>query len=327
MDFQRPSPEQVRVGLGALKTLALCDSLELEPTERAMLQAIQRAFGTNDDVDGIEPLGPAEVARRIGDPALRHQIVNALIVVSLIDGEAVKEEVELVDAFAFALGVEEKAVENLRQLVQKETMSLRFDLMRRFWAIDKLRERIKGGGGVGAAVDFVRAAAGRYEDPELAARFRAWRALPDGTLGREYVRFVDDNGWPLPGEKGAASDIIVYHDLTHVLAGYGTDPSGEIETACFSAGYRKEDPFSFVLFALLQFHVGFRITPIAKAQRGLFDVERALTAMRRGAAMNLDLTDGWSYWEVAAVPIDELRERYGIPPKPAARLDGGAQSG
>lgn len=313
MSFQRPSPEQVRVGLGALKTLARCDGV-FEPAEREMMAAVQRVLGTDFDLDAIEELGPAEVARAITDPTIRHQIVCALVVVSLIDGEASEEEARLVDAFAYALGVEERAVHNLKQLVRDEGIALRVDLVRRFWPIDKLRERIREEG-IGAAFRFARATAGRFEDQELARKFEAWRALPDGTLGREYVRFVDDNGWPLPGEKGAGSDIIVFHDMTHVLAGYGTDPSGEIETACFSAGYRRKDPFAFVLFALLQFHVGFRITPIAKSQTGLFDVERALTALARGGAMTVDLTDRWSYWDVADVPIDELRQRYGIPAK------------
>jgi hypothetical protein len=311
MELHRPTPAELRVGLGALKTVALCDSIDLDPSERDLLSAVQRVFGTDLDLDRIEALGPAEVARRIADPAIRRQLVCALIVVSLIDGEASPEEAALVDAFAFALGVEERAVRNLRQLADDETIALRVDLARRFWAIDKLRERIDDEG-LGALARFVRASAGRFEDAALARRFAALRALPDGTLGREYVRMQDEHGWRLPGEKGGPSDIIVFHDMTHVLGGYGTDPIGEVETACFSAGYRRKDPFAFVLFVLLQFHVGLRMTPVAKPERGRFDVERALCAIARGARMNVDLTAGWSWWDVADVTLADLRSRYGI---------------
>jgi hypothetical protein len=314
MIFKRPNPEQVRVGLAALKYLALNESVELEPAERDMLAAVQRVFATSYDIDAIEPMGPAEVAARTPDPQIRRQLICALIVFALIDGEASEREAELINIFAFALDVDERAVTNLRQLARREHLALRIDVLRRFWAIDKLRGRIAEEG-YGAALKVMRAAAGRYQDAALASRFAKLRHLPDSTLGREYVRYLDERGWPLPGEKGAQSDIIVDHDMTHVLSGYDTDPASEVEVACFSAGYRSKDPFTFVLFVLIQFHVGVRMTPGAPPERGMFDVERALIALERGAAMNVDLTGEWNYWEVIDVPVEELRRRYNIPPR------------
>ncbi len=172
---------------------------------------------------------------------------------------------------------------------------------------------------MGAVARAVCAAAGRLEDRALARRFETLRALPDGTLGREYIHYLETRGWPLPGERGAQSDIIVYHDMTHILADYGTDPGGEVETACFTAGHRRKEPFTFVLFVLLQFHIGVRMTPGAKAERGYFDVGRALVALERGAAMNIDLSADWDYWDVVDVSVDELRRRYNIPPRMAPR--------
>jgi hypothetical protein len=314
MQFKRPGPEQVYVGLAALKYLALSDDIALLPAERAMLAAVQRVFGTELDIDRIEALGPAEVRGRVRDPQIRRQIVCALVVFALIDGEATEQDARLIDAFAYALEVEEKAVRNLYQLARRQHMELRIDVLRRFWAIDKLRERVDDEG-FGAVLRFVRANVGRLEDDSLARRFRTLGDLPDGTLGREYVRYLERNGWPLPGERGALSDIIVFHDLTHVLADYGTDPAGEVEVACFSAGYRREEPFTFVLFVLLQFHIGLRMTPGSQAERGYFDVERALRALERGAALRVDLSSGWNYWDVVGVQVDELRVRYGILPK------------
>jgi hypothetical protein len=107
---------------------------------------------------------------------------------------------------------------------------------------------------------------------------------------------------------------MLYHDCTHVLSGYDTTPEGEVQVACFSAGYRRKDPFAFVFFVLLQFHVGVRMTPITVARTGVFDPAKALIALRRGVAMNVDLTDGWEYWPVMGEQVEELRKRYGIPP-------------
>ena len=313
MKLQRPTPDQVALGLRAMCSVARAKGRPLEDAEKAMLAAVQRFFGTDFDTDALSDITPDELAEALPDPQIRRQLIDALIVFALIDGEAEEAEVIAVDDYARALGVADKALRNLAQLARHEHVRVRIDVLRRFWAVDKLRERVQERG-LGEVLRFVKANVGRLEDPAMAARFRAWRDLPDGALGREYIRFLDDNGWALPGERGALSDIIVFHDMTHVLSGYGTDPAGEVETACFSAGYRKKEPFTFVLFVLLQFHIGIRVAPAAQAETGHFDVERALTALHRGAAMNLDLTEDWDYHAVADVPIDELRRRYGIPP-------------
>ena len=78
-----------------------------------------------------------------------------------------------------------------------------------------------------------------------------------------------------------------------MLSGYGTDPEGEIQQAAFEAGFKRSDGFFFLLFGVLQFHLGVRVTPVAKAQRGLFDVKRVLRATERGAACKVDLGAGF----------------------------------
>jgi hypothetical protein len=99
----------------------------------------------------------------------------------------------------------------------------------------------------------------------------------------------------------------------HLLSGYGTAPEEEIQVACFSAG----DPFTFVLFVLLQFHVGVRMTPITEARTEFFNPEKTMLALQRGAAMNVDLNNGWEYWPVMGEQVEELRRRYKILPAEA----------
>ena len=75
--------------------------------------------------------------------------------------------------------------------------------------------------------------------------FGALARLPDGTLGREYVRFLDDNGITpdaLEGAPDIADERIAYvmqrmrqtHDLWHVLTGYTPDVRGEILLQAFT---------------------------------------------------------------------------------------------
>lgn len=156
--------------------------------------------------------------------------------------------------------------------------------------------------------------AGTYENATLAARYQALEHYPPGSLGRAYWEYCRKNGFALPGERGGAAEPILFHDCAHVLSGYGTDPEGEVQVACFSAGFQRRDPWLFVFFVLLQFHVGIRMTPITKARTGFFDPEKALVALRRGAAMNVDLNDGWDYWPVMGEQVEELRKRYNILP-------------
>jgi ubiquinone biosynthesis protein COQ4 len=74
--------------------------------------------------------------------------------------------------------------------------------------------------------------------------FDALRALPDGTLGREYVRYLDERGLDpdlfqappgLPEVPGyIAQRMRQVHDVWHVLTGYDTDVPGEVALQAFT---------------------------------------------------------------------------------------------
>jgi hypothetical protein len=70
----------------------------------------------------------------------------------------------------------------------------------------------------------------------------------------------------------------------------------------------------FLLFVILHFHWGVKITPVADAAERLFDIPLVMRALQRGAACTVDLSDHWNFWDVVEVPLTEVRERYGIPP-------------
>jgi hypothetical protein len=192
-------------------------------------------------------------------------------------------------------------------------LRLRLDLARRFWLREKVKEIWKNEG-VRGIFKFVRGMLGRYEDAVLARRYQALEHYPAGSLGRSYWEYCRKNGFPLPGEKGGAAEQVLFHDCAHVLSGYGTTPGEEVQVACFSAGFQRRDPWAFVFFVLLQFHVGIRLTPITGARTGFFDPVKSMIAIRRGAAMTVDLNNGWDYWPVMGEQVEELRRRYNILP-------------
>jgi ubiquinone biosynthesis protein Coq4 len=143
--------------------------------------------------------------------------------------------------------------------------------------------------------------------------------LPEGTLGREYWKHLTEVGFGFPGEPGGIADSVAYHDIGHVLAEHDTTPLGEIQQGSFQGGNRREDGFFFIQFVILQFHHGFKITPVAPPQVGNFDPEKVLWAIHRGANCNVDITHQWNFWPLMSMPLQEARAQVALLPKLTAR--------
>jgi ubiquinone biosynthesis protein COQ4 len=142
--------------------------------------------------------------------------------------------------------------------------------------------------------------------------FAALERLPDGTLGREYARFLTDNGispepfevLPDVGDERAAYAILRLrqtHDLWHVLTGYTPDVSGEVLLQAFTFA-QLGLPSAFLLCALGTLrYLLFR--------RGHFP--RLVRAYRRGKAARFLATFRWEeHW---ATPVAELRTALACP--------------
>jgi ubiquinone biosynthesis protein Coq4 len=158
---------------------------------------------------------------------------------------------------------------------------------------------------------------GLVEDPLVAAPFLALGELPAGTLGRAFFTHYREHGFTFPGEKGGFPESGVYHDFVHVLAGYGTDPLGELQVGGFTAGFRKQDPLFVAMLPLLVFCADINVTPIPHdqvdqlfAQPGV--AEKFLHAVERGERVKIDLSDKWDFWPHVAKPLAEVREELGI---------------
>lgn len=206
----------------------------------------------------------------------------------------------------------------MRQLAEKRTLALRFDVGRRVWFMDRLKQAWKEGGFRWLARTV--ATLKLSNDEPVALKYRPLADYPEGSLGRVYYDRMRNEGFPLPGEKGSQVEAVFIHDLTHLLCGYGTDARGEILTAAFSAGNRSDDPFTYIFFVLCQFHLGLKFSPFADAASGAFDPETALWAAKRGMEVNVDLSEDWDYWDDLKRPIPEVRARLGMvsPQEPPA---------
>ncbi|MFT5683371.1 MAG: hypothetical protein ACI8RZ_004302 [Myxococcota bacterium] len=307
-----PSAEDAPSILHALYSAAVFDG-PLTDREHSMLEAAREVTGVHDDVDIHQTISPEDFAAAVPDPHLRHQAVTAMVIMSLLDEEGAREDADFIEQYAAALGVWPDELRNLRQIAEGHTIRFQLDVARRVWLMEHLKEKWEAGG-LRWLARAVGTKLGITEDTALADRYRSLADYAEGTVGRMYYSHMRTVGFPLPGEKGSQVEPVIIHDMMHLLSGYGTDPKGEILTASFSAGNRQQDPFTYIFFVLCQFHLGNLNAPFAPRKRGQFDAGASIHAVRRGMALNTDLSSGWDPWSIFGMTLDEARISLNVPP-------------
>ncbi len=161
----------------------------------------------------------------------------------------------------------------------------------------------------------------RASYPPLFTDYDRLRELPDGTLGREYVRDLDERGIdPVelarlteeayvgcefsPDHEWVRDRVRHAHDLLHTLTGYGVDILGEAGMLAFTFGQTSNK--GWVLLVMLNVLSGF--------STGRFDGARvAWKGFERGRrAQFVPASDDWD--RLLRLPIDQARAELGITP-------------
>lgn len=313
----RPPPELAVLGLRAMKMVGAADGALLPAARRLMLAAERTFLGVDVPVDDLAPIEPGELARAFPEP-LRAQIVRAMAVMSLVAGRPTPARAAVVDRFARALSVDEPALRTIELLGEKHVLLAKLDYLRRSTLREMAATEIAEHG-VLQGIARLLGTRGLHEDALVAAPFVALGDLPDGTFGRAYFDHCRSNGFALPGERHGFPEAGAYHDLTHVLSGYGTDPFGELQVGAFCAGFRSRDGLTMAMLPLLVFVADVNVTPIPhELAADLFErpgvAERYILAYERGARVRVDLTDCWDFWPLLPRPLDAVRRELGVPP-------------
>lgn len=149
-------------------------------------------------------------------------------------------------------------------------------------------------------------------------------ALPDGTLGREYLRFLQENEIDVASFAEASlrhmtrddyADDEVWtlvnrmrdtHEIVHVVSGYGTDELGEMCGLAFSI---EQDPRPSATRLAIRVNVaGFR-------RQGYRHAEAAIAeAFRRGR--NVGILAGVDWERMLDRPLTDVRAELGISDPP-----------
>lgn len=307
MDIFVFSPQELPLVLGTLTTVA-AKPKALTPLEQQFLQVLNQLYQGNVKVDELSPITPAQVAELITNPNKR----QCLLQMAMVDGEIIPTQQRALRLLADALSVNDQGLRVLHKAASGYKLLARMDMMRRL--MGKFIGAAYQEEGIVGIKKMVTPFFNGGEDPEVAWKYRQLGLLPEGTLGRAFWEHCTQRHFSFPGEAGGIPERMVFHDFGHILSGYDTNPQGEIQQGAFQAGYIRQDGFVFLLFVILHFHWGIQITPVADADVGLFNIPLVMHALQRGAACKVDLSDRWNFWEVIDVPVEELRDRYGIPP-------------
>ncbi len=308
--------EQGEAILGAMHTVALTHGEgAVTPMDReTIVSAGAIVLGVEGfEVDGLELVDPEGLAATVADKEAAAQAVRMLAVMSLADGVADAGKTARVRAYAEALGVREGYLELLTEVAEDEVAQATACMVRKnaesFPHVDSSRLSIS------AIAPFL-----PYKDapdPELEARYRALGELPDGSFGRAFFDHFDHNGFEFPGNPaGLAEGFTTPHDSAHVLSGYSTSEMGELCISTFIGAMHPDHPMAAeVLPVIYSWHIGVKLNEIANSSHGAFEPRHFWTAWQRGAATTTDIVAAdWDFWGATAVPLEELRAAYGVPP-------------
>ncbi len=310
MDLVVFDERETSCALRALRDVVTSNG-RVTPAEARFIEVIAELHGTRVDVGSLRPIAAEEVARVITEPQRRKRVVQLAVIAAMVEGDVTSAEAAAVRTLARALEVDDSSLKVLEDIAGEHRLLTRFDVMRRIMGSVGSRAYEEEGF---AGVRKMLAPFTGGEDPEVAWKYKSLGLLSEGTLGRAFWEHSTRNRFGFPGEKGGIPERMVYHDFGHVLAGYDTTPEGEIQQGAFQAGFVRQDGFAFLMFAVIQFHLGVKVTPVADARTGLFDVAKVLRAAQRGAACRVDLSDRWDPFPVADLPLERVRADYGIPP-------------
>ncbi|MFT3953789.1 MAG: hypothetical protein QM722_05155 [Piscinibacter sp.] len=310
MDIDVFSPDELPGVMRALRTTLRPDGT-LDARERLFLATYARITGSTLPADDPAPMAADQL--RIAGAHARKRLVQLASLAVFLSRPVRADSVHYLTELARHLDTHDTVVDVLQALVQGRRIKARLIAMRRgLRAVLADAYRAEGPRGV---LRFLGALWFRIAvNKRKLGRYKRLGLLPEGTLGREYWKFMTTEGFNFPGEPAGIPDTVAYHDISHVLAGHPATPLGEIQQGSFQGGNRREDGFFFVQMVMLQFQQGVRMTPATPPTQDLFDPEKVLWAIHRGAQCRVDMTHQWDFWPLMELPLEQARERCALLP-------------
>lgn len=336
VSFDRSEPDLAEIMVvGRAIATAVQPEGGLTDVQVSVLQAITKALtGADLDYRGLDDLGPAQLARMLErrDLAYRQRIVHHMLLGELVLRPLPDEVAVRVGAYAEALGVDDDFVRVARRYAQGAFGLAWVDLRRSGFTDHWVEARLDS---LHARSHFEGPFDEPVSDPELEARWEAFGGLAPGTLGRQVWEMYRGRGFAFPGNLHGATAFIAQHDFVHVLADYGTNLDGELETFAL-VGRADPDPKGFAWLATMVglFETGYVL------EQGFFKMDvrerslqgpgmgvRVADAVRRGKAVAEGFGTDLFYVDFHALaerPVEDVRGLLHLPPKSPEAIAAGS---
>jgi hypothetical protein len=321
-----PDAAEARTIVGGVAG-AVAPGPELTSLQRLLIEAMCESMtGFVVPAQHVPRLGPTEFARAMAarDEGFRQRMLQFMLLSALVLVPLPEPVITRIDEYAAELGVSNDMLRVAHRYSRGSLGLALLDFQRsgymEMWDPTHVSHLHTSG-------ELSEAWEQCVHDDALAAQWQALRELPDGTLGREVIKFYEARGFTFPGQAGSAPPLLAQHDWVHVLAEYGSTVECEIEVFAFIAR-ANDDPRAFSLLAMV---IGLFETGYLASGAGLFHYDRGhlshegmavrfADAMRRGALCAAAHTNGVDLLEIdwfahAARPLDEVRAEFGVVPK------------
>ena len=329
-----PDAAEARTIAGGVAA-AITPAAGLTSLQRLLLEAtVESMTGFVVPAGRVPRLGPEEFAHALArrNRQFRERMVQFMLLCSLVLKPLPDDVVARVEAYARELGVDDPMMRVAERYARGSLGLALVDFQRSGYmeAWDPAHSAALHTSG-----ELSEAWQTCVADEALAQRWEALRDLPDGTLGREVVKFYDARGFTFPGRPDSAPPLLAQHDWVHVLAGYGSTVECEIEVFAFISR-ANDDPRAFSLLAMVisLFETGYLATgaglfeydPGHLSHRGM--AARLADALRRGALC------GWhgggqyllarDWFADAARTLDDVRAELAVVPKEQFAIESGS---
>jgi hypothetical protein len=329
-----PDAAEVRTIAGGVAGAVAIDG-RLNSLQRLLTESIIESMtGFVVPAQHVPQLDPEQFAHAMArrDEAFRHRMLHFMLVNALVMSPVPEPVVDRIDEYARELGVTDDMLRVAHRYSHGNMGLALMDFERSGYMETWDPTHVE-------PLHTSRALNDAWEqcvaDEGLAGQWAALRELPDGTLGREVVKFYDARGFVFPGRQGSAPPLLAQHDWVHVLTDYGSTVESEVEVFAFIAR-ANDDPhaFSFLAMVISLFETGH----LAKGA-GLFEYDRGhlshegmavrlADAMRRGALVgahaggpDLFMRD---WFADAARPVEDVREELGVVAKSDYAIERGS---
>ncbi len=310
MAFRVAEDDVLPVVAGLLGAIDVADGPQQE--QLAVLGSIVRHLLHRPDLelDSVRPLGPTELNDALSDPASAERFHWLLVTLETCRHPLGEEQVDQVERYLDALGVDGPDREVFRDLVRVGTSRAAEDFRR--FLDTTLAERVE------PPLRHLPVVPDGPE-PELAARLSMLGELPEGSLGRAFIDFHTRNGLPVPGSTASPiNHFFVGHDMTHTIAGIEPTGPGEVALSAFQMAAEDTTLNTAALLASLVVHeAGFERAPSVAAESGILATPGAAELLGQELGRGADCTADFSlvdHLELAPLPLAEVRERFGVRP-------------